>query len=268
MSSRLGNAHVKRLIYRPGTRWSTDVKPLVGTDRCMHGHVGFLAQGHLCGEYEDGCGFDFQAPLGRGDRTGARRVGGRRRGRRADPVRLRRRHPRRARAARRPSPPVTDHTHGHVTAGPGTSTATGRSRPASVTRARCSGPSSCSPCSWSSRSSARVHQFARAALRRRPHGSPTRSGIGMAARRHPPRRSRAPARRTAPSASIASRSSPRWPTPCCCIGVAVYMLIEALDRFGDPPDVLVGPMLVVAVLGLAANLVAFRAAARRRPRSR
>ncbi len=58
----VGNARVKRLIYRPGTRWSTDVKPLVGTDLCMHGHVGFLAQGHLCGEYEDGCGFDFQAP--------------------------------------------------------------------------------------------------------------------------------------------------------------------------------------------------------------
>jgi cobalt-zinc-cadmium efflux system protein len=41
------------------------------------------------------------------------------------------------------------------------------------------------------------------------------------------------------------------------IGVAVYILIEALGRFGDPPEVLAGPMLVVATLGLAANLVAF-----------
>jgi hypothetical protein len=57
-----GTARVKRLIYRPGSRWSTDVKPLVGTDQCMHGHLGFLAQGHLRGEYEDGCGFDFRAP--------------------------------------------------------------------------------------------------------------------------------------------------------------------------------------------------------------
>jgi cobalt-zinc-cadmium efflux system protein len=40
-------------------------------------------------------------------------------------------------------------------------------------------------------------------------------------------------------------------------GVAVYVLIEAVDRLGDPAEVLGTPMLVVAVLGLAANLVAF-----------
>ena len=59
---RAGTARVKRLVYRPGFRWSTDVKPLVGTDHCMHGHLGFLAQGHVRGEYADGCGFDFRAP--------------------------------------------------------------------------------------------------------------------------------------------------------------------------------------------------------------
>jgi cobalt-zinc-cadmium efflux system protein len=41
------------------------------------------------------------------------------------------------------------------------------------------------------------------------------------------------------------------------IGVAIYIVIEAVGRFGDPPEVLAGPMLVVAVLGLAANLVAY-----------
>ena len=40
-------------------------------------------------------------------------------------------------------------------------------------------------------------------------------------------------------------------------GVAIYVLVEAIRRFGDPPEVLVGPMLVVAILGLVANLVAF-----------
>jgi len=40
-------------------------------------------------------------------------------------------------------------------------------------------------------------------------------------------------------------------------GVAVYVLVEAVRRIGDPAEVLGGPMLVVAVLGLAANLVAF-----------
>jgi cobalt-zinc-cadmium efflux system protein len=40
-------------------------------------------------------------------------------------------------------------------------------------------------------------------------------------------------------------------------GVAVYVVVEAVQRFDDAPEVLGGPMLVVAVLGLAANLVAF-----------
>lgn len=40
-------------------------------------------------------------------------------------------------------------------------------------------------------------------------------------------------------------------------GVAVYVLVEAVRRFGDPPEVVVGPMLVVAVLGLLANVAAF-----------
>ncbi|MFC3500675.1 cation diffusion facilitator family transporter [Micromonospora krabiensis] len=40
-------------------------------------------------------------------------------------------------------------------------------------------------------------------------------------------------------------------------GVAVYVVVEAVGRFGDPPEVLAAPMLVVAVLGLLANVVAF-----------
>ncbi|MQA26921.1 MAG: cation diffusion facilitator family transporter [Micromonosporaceae bacterium] len=39
--------------------------------------------------------------------------------------------------------------------------------------------------------------------------------------------------------------------------VAGYVLYEAAQRIGDPPEVLAGPMLAVAVAGLAANLVAF-----------
>ena len=44
-------------------------------------------------------------------------------------------------------------------------------------------------------------------------------------------------------------------------GVAVYVLVEAVGRLGDPPEVPTRPVLVVAVLGLAANLVAFAAPA-------
>jgi hypothetical protein len=58
----VGSARIKRLVYQPGGRWSTHVKPLVGTEWCEHAHVGFLARGHFVGEYADGGGFDFQAP--------------------------------------------------------------------------------------------------------------------------------------------------------------------------------------------------------------
>jgi cobalt-zinc-cadmium efflux system protein len=40
-------------------------------------------------------------------------------------------------------------------------------------------------------------------------------------------------------------------------GVAAYVLVEAIRRFDDPPDVLAAPMLVVAVLGLAVNVIVF-----------
>jgi cobalt-zinc-cadmium efflux system protein len=40
-------------------------------------------------------------------------------------------------------------------------------------------------------------------------------------------------------------------------GVAGYVLVEAILRLGDPPDVASGPVLLVGALGLAVNLVAF-----------
>jgi cobalt-zinc-cadmium efflux system protein len=40
-------------------------------------------------------------------------------------------------------------------------------------------------------------------------------------------------------------------------GVAGYVIVEAALRLGDEPDVRAGPMLVVAVIGLIVNVVAF-----------
>lgn len=57
-----GLGRVKRMIYPPGFRWSTDIKPIVKTELCMHGHVGFLARGHLRFLFNDGCTLDFVAP--------------------------------------------------------------------------------------------------------------------------------------------------------------------------------------------------------------
>ena len=42
---RAGNGRIKRVVYPRGFRWSTHLKPTVGTDLCMHAHVGFLARG-------------------------------------------------------------------------------------------------------------------------------------------------------------------------------------------------------------------------------
>ncbi|MGH3681535.1 MAG: cation diffusion facilitator family transporter, partial [Natronosporangium sp.] len=39
--------------------------------------------------------------------------------------------------------------------------------------------------------------------------------------------------------------------------VAGFVLVEAVRRFGDPPEVLAGPMLLVAAGGLLVNLVGF-----------
>ena len=57
-----GGARVKRMIYPVGFRWSVDMKPVVGTDLCMHAHVGFLARGRFHVEYADGCRLAAKAP--------------------------------------------------------------------------------------------------------------------------------------------------------------------------------------------------------------
>ena len=59
---RAGNARIKRVIYPPGFRWSTHIKPIVGTDLCMHAHAGFLARGQIHMEFADGCVVEFKAP--------------------------------------------------------------------------------------------------------------------------------------------------------------------------------------------------------------
>ena len=57
-----GAARIKRVIYPPGFRWSKHMKPVSGTNLCMHAHAGFLASGQIHIEYEDGCIVEFRAP--------------------------------------------------------------------------------------------------------------------------------------------------------------------------------------------------------------
>jgi hypothetical protein len=60
--ARAGAARVKRVIYPAGFHWAADMKPTVGTDLCMHAHVGFLARGEIHIEYADGCVVEHEAP--------------------------------------------------------------------------------------------------------------------------------------------------------------------------------------------------------------
>ena len=57
-----GAGRIKRVIYPAGFQWSRDMKPTVGTDQCMHAHVGFLARGRIQIRYFDGCTVEFTAP--------------------------------------------------------------------------------------------------------------------------------------------------------------------------------------------------------------
>ena len=59
---RAGNARVKRMIYPAGFHWAVDMKPVTGTDLCMHAHVGFLIHGEIHIEYADGCIVELRAP--------------------------------------------------------------------------------------------------------------------------------------------------------------------------------------------------------------
>ena len=59
---RAGAARVKRVVYPAGFRWSTHMKSIVGSERCMHAHAGFLARGRVHVEYADGRVAEFVAP--------------------------------------------------------------------------------------------------------------------------------------------------------------------------------------------------------------
>ncbi len=59
---RVGSGRVKRSIYPVGFHWSSNIKHSVGTDYCMHAHVGFIAAGTVEIEFPDGCKRTFTAP--------------------------------------------------------------------------------------------------------------------------------------------------------------------------------------------------------------
>jgi hypothetical protein len=53
----IGGNEVGRLVFEPGWRWSTDVKPIAGTDSCQAPHMQFHVSGHLAIRMDDGTEF-------------------------------------------------------------------------------------------------------------------------------------------------------------------------------------------------------------------
>lgn len=60
--TKTGNVRVKRMIYPPGFNFDANLKSVVGTDWCMHAHVGFMAYGQINVRFADGCVFEYKAP--------------------------------------------------------------------------------------------------------------------------------------------------------------------------------------------------------------
>ena len=50
---------IGRSVFQPGYRWSTDVKPVVGTEACQAAHTGYIISGWLHTRMDDGREFDF-----------------------------------------------------------------------------------------------------------------------------------------------------------------------------------------------------------------
>ena len=53
-TAKAGTVTVSRATLKPGWRWSTDVKPVAGTDSCMVHHKGYAVSGRLHVVMDDG----------------------------------------------------------------------------------------------------------------------------------------------------------------------------------------------------------------------
>ena len=57
----LGDFVVGRATFNPGWRWSTDIKPIAGTDWCEYHHLGLMVQGRMHFITKDGMEMELEA---------------------------------------------------------------------------------------------------------------------------------------------------------------------------------------------------------------
>ncbi|MCU1606076.1 MAG: cupin [Modestobacter sp.] len=55
---KVGGQEVGRLVFQPGWRWSTDVKPIAGTDSCQAPHMQYHVSGRVRIRMDDGTEFE------------------------------------------------------------------------------------------------------------------------------------------------------------------------------------------------------------------
>lgn len=55
----VAGATIARADFRPGWRWSTDVKPSMGTESCQAAHTGLVLSGRLAIRMDDGTEAEF-----------------------------------------------------------------------------------------------------------------------------------------------------------------------------------------------------------------
>ncbi len=55
----LGGVTIGRATYEPGWKWSVDVGPTVGAERCTVEHVGLVLAGHATAAFADGRLYDL-----------------------------------------------------------------------------------------------------------------------------------------------------------------------------------------------------------------
>lgn len=57
----VGGIQLGRGIFEPGWRWSTNVKPLAGTESCQAEHTGYVISGRMVVRMDDGSEHEYRA---------------------------------------------------------------------------------------------------------------------------------------------------------------------------------------------------------------
>ena len=60
-SIHVGGQRVMKISAKPGWKWSTDIKPLVGTESCQAKHVGVIVEGSITCRHDDGSEMTYSA---------------------------------------------------------------------------------------------------------------------------------------------------------------------------------------------------------------